>query len=256
MAGRLSGRCILITRPQAAAEKLERLIRAEGGEPLVLPAIEILPPADRGRLAAVIGNLSQFDLAVFISPTAAERGVREVRAVRGWPEGLRVAAVGAGTASALRELGFAAVIAPPGRGDSEALAALPELQALGGKSVVIFRGEGGRERLREALAARGASVTYAECYRRGKPSANPGALLERWRGGGVDAASVTSREGLENLLALIGQEGTSLLASTPVFVPHPRIAEAAAALGLRRVVTVEAGDEALVRGLAAFFARV
>ena len=256
MADSLAGRCILITRPASIANRLARLIRAEGGEPLLFPVIDVLPAENPSALAAVIGSLQDFDIAVFISPTAVERGMREVRRVREWPPGLRVAAVGAGTAAALRALGFGEILAPRGTGDSEALAALPELAEMAGRSVVIFRGQGGREWLRQTLAARGAQVAYAQCYRRARPSADPGPLLERLREGTIDCVSLTSAEGLENFVAMIGEEGASLLRVIPVFVPHPRIAEAARKRGLQRRIVVDAGDEALVKGIAAFFAKV
>lgn len=256
MPASLAGRRILITRPASVANHVAGLIRSEGGEPVLFPVIDILPSENPDTLAAVIGSLHEFDVAVFISPTAVEWGMREVRRRREWPEGLRAAAVGAGTAAALRTKGFTEILVPPGRGDSEALAASPELADLTGKSVVIFRGEGGREWLRAVLEARGAQVVYAQCYRRARPNAGPGPVLERLRRGTIDCVSVTSAEGLENLLAIIGKEGASLLRVLPVFVPHPRIADAAERLGLERRVILDAGDEALVKGIAEFFAKV
>ena len=255
-AGALAGRGILITRPREHAGGLAGRIRAEGGEPIVFPAIEILPLEDSAPLERIIAQLDGFQLAIFISQTAAARGHAAVIAQRAWPKSLRVAAVGAGTAAALKRLGFDAVIAPEGQADSEALAALPELAELRGKSVVIFRGRGGREWLRAALEARGARVEYAECYRRARPMADPAPLLERWRRGGIDAVSLTSAEGLTNLFELLGPQGRELLRATPLFVPHPRVAEAASALGVHRVILAGSGDEQTVAEMAAFFARV
>jgi uroporphyrinogen-III synthase len=255
-AGELSGRCIVITRPREhAADRADR-IRAAGGEPLVFPAIEILPPEDSDALARVIARLEDFQIAIFISRTAAAKGHAAVMARRGWPKDLRVAAVGAGSAATLRRLGFDAVIAPGGQADSEALAALPELQDLRGKSVVVFRGQGGREWLRAALETRGARVDYAECYRRIRPAADAGPLLARWQRGEIAAVSVTSAEGLTNFVDMLGPAGKDYLCATPVFVPHPRVAEAAARLGLREVIVAGSGDEQTVASMAAFFARV
>jgi len=138
----LSGRGIVVT---ARASTLWACRADPRGRrrPDSLPTIEILPTQDAAAVSSLIARLDGFQLAIFVSPTAVMRGHATVVASRKWPEGLRVAAVGNGTASALEELGFHSVIAPSGEADSEALAELPELQDLQGRSVVIFRGTGG-----------------------------------------------------------------------------------------------------------------
>ena len=254
--GPLSGRGIVITRPSARASALAERIRAAGGDPVLFPTIEILAPENPGAVADLIARLDEFQLAIFVSRSAAQRGHSMVSASRGWPSGLRVAAVGAGTAQALEERGFHAVIAPAGEADSEALAALPELQDLRGRSVVIFRGQGGREWLRERLEARGVRVEYAECYRRARPDADAGALLARWQRGGIEAALITSAEGLANFFEMLGPTGAGYLRATPVFVPHPRIAAAAEQLGVRKIIDTGPGDDRTVAEMSAFFARV
>src|SRR5712691_8418888 len=221
--GPLSGRGIVITRPREHALALAERIRTAGGDPVLFPTIEILPPDDPGAAADLIARLDEFQLAIFVSPTAAIRGC--------------------GMAGA-------------SEADSEALAALPELQDLRGRSVVIFRGQGGREWLRVRLEARGARVEYAECYRRARPDADAGALLARWQRGGIEAASITSAEGLANFLEMLGPTGAGYLRATPVFVPHPRIAIAAERLGVRRIIVTGRGDDRTVAEMAAFFARV
>jgi len=227
-----------------------------GGDPILFPTIEILPPENPGAVRNLIERLDGFQLAIFVSPTAAMRGYELVRASRSWPEGLRVAAVGMGTASALEELGFHSAIAPSGEADSEALAALPELQDLQGRAIVIFRGQGGREWLRTRLEERGARVEYAECYRRARPDADAGALLARWQRGGIEAVSITSAEGLSNFFEMLGPTGSGYLRATPVFVPHQRIALAARKLDVREIVVTGRGDDRTVAEIAAFFAKV
>jgi len=252
----LSGRGILIARPRERATQLAERVRAAGGEPILFPTIEILPPDDPATLARVVESLDVFDLAIFVSPTAATKAGELVGKRRAWLAALRVAAVGAGTAAALRRLGFESVIAPEEDADSEALAALPEMRHLHGQSVVIFRGQGGREWLREELERRGARVEYAECYRRARPAANVGPLIERWKRGEIDAVSTASAEGLANLFEMLGPAGVELVRATPLFVPHRRIAAAAVRLGMREAIVTGRGDEQAVAGMAAFFARV
>jgi uroporphyrinogen-III synthase len=255
-AGPLAGRGVVVTRPREHATALAECIRAAGGNPFLFPTIEILPVENTEAFEALIAQLDLFDLAIFVSPTAAMKGHESVLARRTWPARLRVAAVGSGTARALERAGFKDVISPSGLADSEALAALPELQNLRGHGAVIFRGQGGREWLRASLEARGARVEYAECYRRTRPSADPGALLERWRAGGIEAVSITSAEGLANFFAMLGPVGGEYLRATPVFVPHPRIARAATEFGVKEVMVTGRGDEQTVAEIATFFARV
>lgn len=255
-AGPLSGRGIVVTRPREQAMALVERIRTAGGDPILFPTIEILPPENPGAVSSLIACLEEFQLAIFVSPTAAMRGHAMVSASRAWPENLRVAAVGIGTARALEEHGFPAVISPVGEADSDALAALPELQDLHGHSVVIFRGQGGRDWLRTRLEARGARVEYAECYRRARPHVDAGELLARWQRGGIEAVSITSAEGLANFFGMLGPSGGEYLRATPVFVPHPRIAMAAKKLGVRKIVVTGHGDDHTVAEMAVFFAKV
>jgi len=252
----LAGRRVVLTRPAAQAGQLAELVRAAGGEAILFPTLEILEATDLQPLAALIDRLETFDLSIFISANAVNKALGLVQARRNWPPGLRVATVGRGSARELHRHGFEAVIAPTQGFDSEALLDLPELKDVAGKRVVIFRGEGGRELLAKTLAARGAAVEYAECYRRGRPSADAAPLIDQWEQHRLDAFTVTSSEALANLGAMLGERGRQCLQTTPLFVPHQRIADAARALGVKTVVATGSGDEGLVAGLAAFFAKV
>ncbi len=245
----LAGRGILITRPAEQSAALARLIEREGGRPIVFPAIEILDVEDCGALDALIDRLDTFDLAIFISPNAVVRALRAIRARRALPPQLALAAIGRGSARELGRQGVSPVIAPAAGADSEALLNLPELRALHGKRVVIFRGVGGRELLRDELLARGASVEYAQCYRRRRPSADIAPLLGAWRRGEVDAVVATSSEGLRNFCDMLGSRGRAALAATPLIVPHPRIASSAAELGLTNVAVSGSGEEEILEEL-------
>ena len=117
-----------------------------------------------------------------------------------------------------------------------------------GKRVVIFRGDGGREELGATLSARGAHVDYVACYRRAPPASGAAGLHEAFREGRVDAVTITSSEGLDNLWALGDAAMRAAWRRCPTFVPHPRIAEHARAMGLS-VVETAGGDAGLLAGL-------
>ena len=145
------------------------------------------------------------------------------------------------------------MIAPSSLADSEALLALPEFAAVAGKRIVIFRGEGGRTLLGETLSARGAPVEHAACYRRTLPEAGRALLALAWAGGAGAAVTVSSGEGLANLLGMLGEEGARRLAQAVFFVPHPRIAEEAARRGLGRTIVAGPGDAEMAAALVAYF---
>jgi len=250
----LAGRAIVVTRPQRQAAGLAALIESAGGRALRFPAIEI-EPLRSAELDAVLDRLDAYDLAVFISRNAVEHGLASARARRSWPPGPAAAAVGAGTRRALEGEGFANVIAPAGPADSEALLAEPGLAAVAGKRIVIFRGAGGRETLAEALRARGALVDYAQCYRRIVPATDMRPLVGEWSRGAVHAIAVSSGEGLANLAGLLGEAGRAMLAGTPLFVPHARVAAQARSLGAADVVIAGAADEEVLAALVAYFLR-
>ena len=247
----LAGRSVLVTRPAHQAAALAQAIRAAGGDALVFPALAIeAVPAD--ELAASLAQVREADIVLFISPNAAQFGMAAIQTGGGLPASVEVFAVGPGTARALRERNLGGVVVPDGQ-DSEALLALPQLQQVAGKRVVIVRGVGGRPLLADTLAARGAQVHFMECYRRVRPQADAASLLARWRAGGIDAVTVTSAETLDNLAALLGEAGRPLLLHTPLFAPHEKIADAARRFGIAQVVATPGGDAGLVAGLLNWF---
>lgn len=259
----LLGRTILVTRPAAQAAALAQGITAHGGRAVCCPLIEIAPTDDWAALDALAPQLAQLTMVVFISPNAVEFGLPRLLRGEPWPlaAGVRAAAIGPGTAAALQAAGVDDVIVPRQRFDSEALLALPPLQAerVAGRRVVILRGNGGRELLADTLQQRGARVECVSCYRRSPPR-DIAALLAlfgaRRQDGkntaGLDALTLSSSEGLRNLVDLLDAPCRQRLCELPIFVPHPRIAEEAARFGLRRVILTAPADAGLIEGLCNF----
>ena len=211
-----------------------------GGRLFLFPAIEIERLPERP-----LPRLEEFDLAVFVSPTAVECAFERIKHA-----GVPVAAVGAGTRRALQALGAHQVLAPESGADSEALLALPELHEVAGKRILIVRGEGGRELLADTLTARGARTEYLECYRRTLPHADTAPLIAAWDRGEIDAVTVSSTASFDNLITLLG---VPRLATRPLFVNHARVAERAREVGIPELVVAGPGDEETAEALVAYF---
>ena len=235
---------MLVTRPARQAAPFAAKIAALGAAPVIFPAIAILPPDDPAPLAAAHARLEHYDLVVFVSANAAEYGVPPGRA---WPPSLVALAPGPGTAEALATLGVPDARFPATTFDSDGLLALPLLADLTGRRVLVLRGEGGREQLPAALAARGAAVDVVACYRRAPPSSLAG-LEAAFAAPGIDAVTLTSSEGIDNLWTRLAADARAAWRACPSFVPHPRIAAHARGLGLP-VVETAGGDAGLIAGL-------
>ena len=256
-AGPLAGIGVVITRPARQAATLAQRLAALGGDPIICPAMLIAPLADDAPLRDALRRLAEFDFALFVSANAAEAVLARQPI---WPAALAAIAVGPTTADALISGGIANVLMPPSRYDSEGVLELPALQQVEARRFVLFRGEGsggetGRETMRATLEARGAFVLPIVCYRRMRPTTGAAALLDAWREGRVDAVVATSAEVLDNFLDMVGDAGHALLLSTPLFVPHPRIAAHATSRGLTNVVTTDATDAGLLAGLLQHFSK-
>ncbi len=241
----LAGVGVLVTRPARQAAGFAEKLAALGATPVIFPAIVILPPANPEALARVQAALADYDIAVFISANAVEYGAPDPGR---WPATLSAFAPGPGTAEALAAVGIDGARVPTTTFDSEGLLALPALSDVRGKRVVIFRGEGGREHLGDALSARGAHVDYVACYRRAAPQSGIAGLAEAFREGRIDAVTLTSSEGIDNLWALADDVMRTTWRAVPTFVPHPRIAAHARELGLT-VIETAGGDAGLIAGL-------
>ena len=244
----LAGLTILVTRPEHQAEPLCRLIETAGGQPLRLPALTILHTNDDLALSQRLSQLSDYQIAIFISPNAVTYGLDAIERCGGMVDSLLLAAVGKGSAHALHHrLGRKPDLVPQGSFDSEALLALGPLQHISGKRILIFRGVGGREHLADTLRQRRAIVDYAEVYRRATPpSPADGGWLDK-----TDIITLTSCEAIQNLVTMTPEAARAALFAKPLVVISQRCAEHARQLGFAQAIHIspQASDEAMANTL-------
>jgi uroporphyrinogen III methyltransferase/synthase len=158
----LRGYTVAVTRARDQASGLARNLRELGATVVQAPVIRTRPLQESSPL-----DLSGYDLVCLTSPNGvralferlarAAHPPRDARAL----SGARVAAIGPGTARALREHGIDADVVPERFvADSlvEALAELPVSRAL------VARARQARDVLPDALRARGAQVDVLELY--------------------------------------------------------------------------------------------
>lgn len=241
---------VLVTRPAHQAQALSAGLRAAGFTPLHLPTLAI-KPTDPATACAALRAALPCDLAIFISANAVQYALPVVAAAGGLPAGCPVAAVGPASARALEAAGFAAVLIPATRFDSEGLLELPELQSMTGRRVVIFRGEGGRTLLADTLAARGADLRVVVCYQR--VAAGDSAQITAWLArDAIAVLTATSRAGLDGLLTLAGPAAAQLK-TLPLVVLSQALADHARQTGFTGplAAAAETSDAGLVAAVSA-----
>ncbi len=230
----LQGLHILNTRPQHQAASLSALLRSAGAVVSELPLIAIRPRALLPEEERLLLDLDRYDAVFFVSANAARYGLDAVaNSWPQWPHRLPAYAVGEGTASVLREAGLTVHL--PLQADSEGLLAMPEWQSPAGQKVLLMRGDGGRELLRNTLQSRGVAVDVLALYHRDLPE---NAAHDFARLAAPDVVVLTSPDALRHWQQVAGE--SALLPLWLVVSPRLRVlAEAAGA----RVCEAPAADE-------------
>lgn len=247
---------VLVTRPQPQADEWVARLRAQGVDAVALPLLGITPVDDPAAVDAAWHALvaGAPALVVFVSPNAVAGFFDRRPAGGAWPAGTTAAAPGPGTAAALVQRG----VPPPcveqpaadaAQFDSEALWARLCGRDWRGARVWIVRGDGGRDWLADTLRAHGAEVTFVQSYRRGAPR------LDAEQRSRLDAALAapadhvwlfSSSQAIGHLHELAPAADWT---RARAIVSHPRIAQAARALGVGGVQEVRPEFDAVLETL-------
>jgi uroporphyrinogen-III synthase len=230
---------ILITRPVHQAEKLCSLVSEAGLLPIRFPVLEIIPTQKSEKAKQILARIDDYDRLIFISVNAVNFALHLNDGKIAPFTDLPIAAVGASTADALVRQGLVVDTVPESGFNTEALLAMPQLQAVKGQRILIIRGEGGREALADELRSRGASVHYLEVYQRACPNSSREPLVKMLQEEQLAVITVTSSEGLINLVRIIGDELKSVLLILPLVVVSERMAQDAQAIGFFHVVVAK-----------------
>ena len=235
----------LVVRPAAQAAELAALLRQHGHAPLCCPLLETRPGSELPRLPEL---LPQTDIIIAVSAHAVKFAHHFLlQTGQTWPN-IDYFAVGQASADAFSEVGVQALCPTDPR--SEGLLALPPLQGVSGKRVLILRGNDGRDLIARTLASRGALVHYCATYERHYPELDGDALTRHWQAAGLDSLLITSGELLQRLLALVPGPQRPWLYDRLLVVPSPRVAEMAEGAGFTRIVIAQgASNQALVAAL-------
>lgn len=249
----LFGRRVLLTRAAHQNPPLAERLRQYGAEPVEAPALEIQPAPEPEAVADALGRLGEFHWVVLTSPNGVaalgdhlERLGLDARALGG----VSIAAVGPGTAEALRQRFLRADLVP----ETYTTGALGEALAardLHGRRALLLRSDQASEELAQILHRAGAELAEVPIYRTARPAALPDAALDALRRRAVDWITFASSSAVRNLFALVRQAGADCGGARAAAI-GPVTAKTLSAHGVEAAVmayphTIEAMVEAMAR---------
>jgi uroporphyrinogen III methyltransferase / synthase len=200
----LFGKGILITRPEAQAGELARLLAGEGALPVLFPTIAIAPPENWRELDEALARLREYAWLVFTSANgvafffgrlaARGRSVDEL-------EGARVCTIGPATAAAVAAQGLRVDLVPEefvSEGIVRAFAGLD----MAGKRVLLPRAAEARDVIPAGLMALGAQVDTVVVYRTIGSGRSREELEAALRQDNVEVITFTSPSTVKHYLAI------------------------------------------------------
>jgi uroporphyrinogen-III synthase len=206
----LAGRTILVTRARHQAGQLSDRLRALGAEVVEIPAIEIVPPESYAELDRALANMSQYQWLIVTSANGVQALAGRVGSLAIGTKGfahLKIAAVGAGTARSLENLGLTVAVTPSEYVAESLVKALGD--AVRGQRVLLVRAAVARDVIPDALRGRSATVDVADAYRTVIPEKSVTAVRTIFGAGGrvPDMATFTSSSTVTNFLNLVRAAG-------------------------------------------------
>jgi uroporphyrinogen III methyltransferase / synthase len=252
----LFGWRVLVPRTKEQSDEVCDLLRARGAVPEQVPTIAVEPPRTPQQMERAVKGLvtGRYQWIGFTSVNAV-RAIREKFEEYGLDArafaGVKVAAVGEQTASALRAFGIMPDLVPEGEQSAEGLAeAWPAYDDILDpiNRVLLPRADIATEGLLARLTELGWEAEDVTAYRTVRAAPPPAPVREAIKGGGFDAVLFTSSSTVRNLIGIAGKPH----AVTVIAVIGPQTAKTAAEFGLRvDVVAAQPSVGALVEALAA-----
>ncbi len=203
----LAGRRVVVTRARAQSSELSARLRALGAEVIEVPTIRI-EPLDQEPLRTLLRRIDTYQWLVVTSRNAVEliwEGLRALGLDARALHGVRICAVGPGTAEALLDRGLAVDLLPERFVAEGVVEALRGRSDVSGSLVLFPHAAGARELLPTELRAMGATVDEVEIYRSVPEAASAATARELLETGAVDAVTFSSASTVRHFVDAVGE---------------------------------------------------
>jgi uroporphyrinogen III methyltransferase/synthase len=248
----LFGCRIVVTRAREQAGALTAPLAGLGADVLEIPCIKTAPTDRHEDIVDALLELNSYDWLVFTSPKGVSaffdlffKRFQDLRDIGG----VRIAAIGPGTAAKLKELHLQVDLMPEEAIGSKIAKAFQKFESIENLKICLLRAEVANPDLPNALEELGAIVDDVAVYKTVAENADPAGAGVRLREDGADWITFTSASTVEHFHArfdlpkLLEKFPTARLASI-----GPETSKAIRALGLKPAIEAK---EHTIEGLIA-----
>lgn len=229
---------VLNTRPHHQSQTLTQTIEQLGASVLHLPLLDI------EFISFSPLNLQPFSHFIFQSQNAVAAFLKIQKNI---PDDVSIIAIGSATQRTLQEAGYTHVLIPA-YFSSEGVLAMPTMQQVKNKTILIISGENPKPILRDTLRERGAHITVCECYRRVAVAHPMQIMFDQLQT--IDTIITTSSESLAQLLTLFSAPYADWLFSKSLIVISEKMKIEATSAGFQRVIQAnDATDPEIVKAV-------
>lgn len=201
----LFGKKVVVTRTRSQASELSKQLTDLGAEVLEIPTIKIEHPDDKQEFVEGVGQVHTYDWLVFSSPNGVERFFEAFFSVYDDARsigGVRIAAVGPGTAKKINEYRLAVDLIPETFVAEGLVKAFADNENIENQTVLWVRGAEARDTINMGLSALGAIVDQCVAYKTVPEFDDPNGAKERFAKEGADAVTFVSSSAAKHFFAL------------------------------------------------------
>jgi uroporphyrinogen III methyltransferase / synthase len=236
----LFGQRVVVTRTRDQASQLSRQLLELGADVMEVPTIKIDLPDDRQDLVDAILGLNSYDWLVFTSANGVSaffdlffKTFDDLRDIGG----VRIAAVGPGTAARLKEIHLKVDLMPEEALASKIASAFASFESVENLRILLLRAQVANPELPRMLEAMGAIVDDIACYKTVPETEDQNGAANRMLETGAHWITFTSASTVDNFHARFNlQDFLAKFPHTKLASIGPETSKAIIALGLKPAV--------------------
>ncbi|MFZ7282895.1 uroporphyrinogen-III synthase [Avibacterium avium] len=242
---------VLVTRPDEKGKQLVEMLAKAGIAAIHFPLFSIQAGRELNDLPRQLNQLNAGDYVFVVSQNAVAYSAESLKqAGFQWRADLHYFTVGQRTAQLFSSQTEQNIHYPFQQETSEGVLSLSAMKNLHDKTILILRGNGGREFFSEQAKSRGATIQTLECYRREPLIYDKAEQVSMLKRAGISEIVVTSKEILRSLLDFVPKNEHNWLMSCGLITISERIAHFAQEKGWQNVrISPKANNSAMLNAV-------